>query len=202
MDDLSISTQSTRCGLVALVGRPNVGKSTLLNHLLGQKLSITSRKPQTTRHNLLGIDTQGENQAIYVDTPGIHAHQGRGINRHMVKSATSAIQDVDIVVMLVEQDKFTSEDEFVLREVERCKAHKLVALNKVDRLDDKELLLPALAKLQARQVFSEYFPISALQGTGHVQRETRIFAPDGERFGIGRGKNCGWRDAALGGAAA
>lgn len=157
---------SKRCGLVALVGRPNVGKSTLLNHLLGQKLSITSRKPQTTRHNLLGIDTRGDFQAIYVDTPGIHAHEGRGINRHMVKSATSALQDVDIVVMLLEQDKFTEEDEFVLRQVANCSAHKVVALNKIDRLEDKQALLPALAKLQAREVFSEYFPISALHGSG------------------------------------
>lgn len=162
----NLAADSPRCGLVALVGRPNVGKSTLLNHLLGQKLSITSRKPQTTRHNLLGIDTRGDFQAIYVDTPGIHAHEGRGINRHMVKSATSALQDVDIVVMLLDEDKFTPEDEFVLREVERCNAHKIVALNKIDRMEDKQALLPALAKLQAREVFSEFFPISALQGTG------------------------------------
>lgn len=176
MDDPINTSDAPRCGLVALVGRPNVGKSTLLNHLLGQKLSITSRKPQTTRHNLLGIDTQGTYQAIYVDTPGIHAHQGRGINRHMVKSATSAIQDVDIVIMLLEQDKFTTEDEYVLREVERSNAHKIVALNKVDRLDDKELLLPALAKLQERNVFSEYFPISALQGTGLEPLREAVFA--------------------------
>ena len=93
----------SRCGFVAIVGRPNVGKSTLLNHILGQKLSITSRKPQTTRHQVLGIKTVGPVQAIYVDTPGMHEEEPRAINRYMNKAATSALIDVDVVVFVVDQ---------------------------------------------------------------------------------------------------
>ena len=95
-------SSGTRCGYVALVGRPNVGKSTLLNHLLRQKLAITSRKPQTTRRVMLGVDTQGDRQAIYVDTPGIHDHSDREMNRYMVRSATAIIADVDLIVMVID----------------------------------------------------------------------------------------------------
>lgn len=93
----------TRCGYVAIVGRPNVGKSTLLNHILGQKLAITSRKPQTTRHNMLGIKTEGEIQAVYVDTPGLHKHNDKALNRYMNRSATTALKDVDVVVFVVDR---------------------------------------------------------------------------------------------------
>jgi len=104
-----------RCGYVAILGRPNVGKSTLLNVVLSQKISITSRKPQTTRHNLLGIDTDGARQAIYVDTPGIHAGAAREMNRRMVRAAASVVADVDLVVMLVDRGRWTAEDDLVLR---------------------------------------------------------------------------------------
>ena len=103
----------TRCGYVALVGRPNVGKSTLLNHVLGQKISITSRMPQTTRRNLISFDTQHGNQAIYVDTPGIHQQTERELNRYMVSNATSALSDVDLLVVLIEGGKTTPADEHV-----------------------------------------------------------------------------------------
>ena len=99
-----------RCGYVALVGRPNVGKSTLLNYLLGQKISITSRKPQTTRHQVLGIKTEGDHQIIFVDTPGLHREAGKAINRYMNRAASSAIKDVDLAVFLVDRTAWTDED--------------------------------------------------------------------------------------------
>ena len=114
-----------RCGYVALVGRPNVGKSTLLNHLVGRKLSITSRKPQTTRHNLLGVDTIGASQAIYVDTPGIHDGGSRAVNRYMVRTATSALHDVDIAVLVVERLRFGDEDRRVVDLVQASRGRKM-----------------------------------------------------------------------------
>ena len=161
-----MAEEPTRCGYIGLVGRPNVGKSTLLNHLLGQKVSITSRRPQTTRHVLLGVDTRGPLQAIYVDTPGIHHHARRQMNRNMVRSATSVLQDVDLVVMLVEQDKWTEEDDLVLKHVRKAQVPKLVLINKIDLLQNKTVLLPALDRLGGFQCFEEMIPISALRGTG------------------------------------
>jgi GTP-binding protein Era len=151
---------------VALVGRPNVGKSTLLNHLLEQKLAITSRKPQTTRHVMLGVDTLGRDQAIYVDTPGIHDHADREMNRYMVRSATSVLKDVDLVVMIVERDQWTAEDELVARHVQRAGVRCLAAINKVDQLKQKEKLLPVIDRLDRLNLFDAIIPISALKGTG------------------------------------
>jgi GTP-binding protein Era len=154
------------CGYVALVGRPNVGKSTLLNHLLGQKLAITSRKPQTTRHLLLGVDTRGPHQAIYVDTPGIHDHTDREINRYMVRSATSVLADVDVIAMLVDRDQFTQADEVVLEHVKASGARCFAVINKIDLLNQKNALLPAIAHLQGMDCFDEIIPVSALRDTG------------------------------------
>ena len=105
---------STRTGFVAIVGRPNVGKSTLMNRILGQKLSITSRKPQTTRHQILGILTEEDTQIVFVDTPGIHKAHDKAINRYMNRAATTAVKDVDLVVMVVDRMRWTDEDEMVL----------------------------------------------------------------------------------------
>ena len=112
-----VDVANYRCGFVAIVGRPNVGKSTLLNHLLGQKLSITSRKPQTTRHKILGIVTQDKVQAIYVDTPGMHKREARAINRYMNKAAQSALKDVDLVLFVVDAMKWTPDDDLVLEKL-------------------------------------------------------------------------------------
>ena len=105
-----MGTEHRRCGYVAIVGRPNVGKSTLLNHLLGQKISITSRKPQTTRHQVLGIKTEANHQVIFVDTPGLHQAADKAINRYMNRAATSALRDVDVVVFVVDRTAWTDEE--------------------------------------------------------------------------------------------
>ena len=157
---------SQRCGYVALVGRPNVGKSTLLNHLLRQKLAITSRKPQTTRHVMLGVDTEGDAQAIYVDTPGIHEHADREINRYMVRSAAAVLDDVDLALLVLERDRWTREDELVLGHVTSAKTPCIAVLNKVDQLKNKALLLPAMDALQQRHPFDAIVPVSALKGEG------------------------------------
>ena len=154
----------TRCGYVAIVGRPNVGKSTLLNHILGQKLAITSRKPQTTRHNMLGIKTEGNVQAVYVDTPGLHKHNDKALNRYMNRSASSALKDVDVVVFVVDRMRWTDEDQLVLEKVRHVKCPILLAVNKADRLEDKSELLPHLNWLAEQLPQAEIVPISALQG--------------------------------------
>lgn len=144
-----------------------MGKSTLLNQLLGQKLAITSRKPQTTRHNLLGIDTQGDVQILFVDTPGIHATEGgRAINRYMVRTATSVLQDVDLILFLFEAGRFTAEDELVLEYLGRGDTPVIAVLNKTDLLDQRELVLPAIADVAQRFEFAEIVPIAALKKTG------------------------------------
>lgn len=154
---------SGKCGYVAIVGRPNVGKSTLLNYLLGQKISITSRKPQTTRHQVLGIKTEGGNQLIFVDTPGLHKVETRAINRVMNRTASAAIRDVDVVVMVVDRTAWTEEDEMVLLQVQRSGLPVILVVNKVDLLEDKADLLPLLQGLAAKADFSAILPVSALR---------------------------------------
>jgi GTP-binding protein Era len=163
-----------RCGYVAIVGRPNVGKSTLLNHLLGQKISITSRKPQTTRHRLLGIKTGDNHQIIYVDTPGLHLGGSKAINRYMNREASSAIHDVDVLVFLVDRTAWTEEDESVLDEISRSGRPVLLAVNKVDLLEDKALLLPHLERLAAKADFAAILPVSALKQHNVEALEERI----------------------------
>jgi GTP-binding protein Era len=157
------NASATRCGLVALVGRPNVGKSTLLNFLLEQKLSITSRKPQTTRQQVLGVKTVDSDQMIFVDTPGLHRNEPKAINKAMNRSATSAMSDVDLVLFLIDRAKWNEEDSWILEKIESVSAPVALVINKMDLLDDPNSLLPELETLQARSNFAGVFPVSALR---------------------------------------
>ncbi len=169
---MSNNSTNKRCGFIAFVGRPNVGKSTLLNHLLGQKLSITSRKPQTTRHRIMGIDTlstkidgdESDVQMIYIDTPGIHKEEPRAINRFMNRAASSTITDVDVVVFIVEPERWTEDDELVLQHIKKTDKPIILFVNKIDQIKSKEKLLPFLQILSAKHNFQHLIPGAALQG--------------------------------------
>ncbi|WP_295465146.1 GTPase Era [uncultured Pseudomonas sp.] len=176
--------KASRCGYVAIVGRPNVGKSTLLNHILGQKLAITSRKPQTTRHNMLGIKTEGEVQTIYVDTPGLHKENQKALNRFMNKTAVTALRDVDVVVFVVDRTRWTDEDQMVLERVRFVKCPVLLAVNKMDRLEDKADMLPHLQWLQEQLPEATLIPISAQHGHNLEALEELVAErlPEGEHF--------------------
>ncbi|MCE8026611.1 GTPase Era [Billgrantia aerodenitrificans] len=168
---------SETCGFVAIVGRPNVGKSTLMNRILGQKISITSRRPQTTRHQVMGIKTEGEAQFIYVDTPGIHIlgrDRNKAINRFMNQAATQALHDVDCVVFIIDRTRWTDEDQVVLSRLEHVQAPVILAVNKVDRLEDKSTLLPWLAEVGARRDFAAIIPVSAKHGTNVPELEAEV----------------------------
>ena len=154
-----------RAGYVAIVGRPNVGKSTLLNRILGQKISITSRKPQTTRHNILGIYTAERAQMMFLDTPGQHLKAPRAINRYMNRTASSALADVDLVIFVIDRLKWSDEDEMVCEKICASKRPCLVAINKLDRLNDTDLLLPHIQDLAKRLPNAEFVPVSAIKGT-------------------------------------
>ncbi len=169
-----MTSEQKYCGYVAIVGRPNVGKSTLLNHLLGQKLCITSRKPQTTRHTLLGIKTEGEFQMIFVDTPGIHTNQERAINRVMNRSAASVIADVDVVIFVVDRFEWSEADEYVAKYLSNNDVPLIVAVNKVDMIDDKEALLPHLKFLSSKVNAKAFIPLSALRRTNLDELEIKI----------------------------
>lgn len=152
-----------RCGFAAIVGRPNVGKSTLLNALLGQKISIVSPKPQTTRHRILGILTRPEAQVIFVDTPGLHAGARRAMNRHMNRAALVSLQDADVNVFVVEALRWTDEDQRVLDELLKQDRPIIAVLNKADKVFPKERLLPFIDELNRRARFAEVVPLSALK---------------------------------------
>ncbi|KAA6210056.1 GTPase Era [Avibacterium paragallinarum] len=165
--------QPTYCGFIAIVGRPNVGKSTLLNKILGQKISITSRKAQTTRHRILGIQTDGPYQAIYVDTPGLHIEEKRAINRLMNRAASSAIGDVDLIIFVVDGMHWNEDDEMVLNKLRRAKAPVVLAINKIDNIKDKEALLPFITEISQKFEFKAIVPISAQRGN-NVQELEKI----------------------------
>lgn len=153
--------EATYNGFIAIVGRPNVGKSTLLNQLLGQKISITSRKAQTTRHRILGIDTDGSYQTVYVDTPGLHKEEKRAINRLMNRAASSSIGDVELALFVVEGTKWTTDDEMVLEKLKQSKRPVALIINKVDQVKNKNELLPHIAQLSELHDFVDVLPMSA-----------------------------------------
>lgn len=162
---MSEQTMTTQCGYIALVGRPNVGKSTLLNHILATKLSITSRKPQTTQQQILGIKTHENIQAVYVDTPGLHQHVHKPLNRYMNRAASHALKDVDVVIWVIDFTRWTTDDDWVLEKLKKLDKPIIIALNKTDRNKDKAILLEALKNLAAKLPNAPIVPISAKHGT-------------------------------------
>lgn len=172
-----------KSGYVAIIGRPNVGKSTLINRVLGQKLCITSRRPQTTRHRILGIKTTDQSQLIYVDTPGIHSDDKRAMNRYMNRAAASSIDDVDVILFVVDGMNWTDEDDKVLERLKTsAKAPVILVINKMDKLADKEVMLPHIETLSSKYDFNNVFPISARRGMNIEQLEQAIekLMPEGE----------------------
>ncbi|MDM8119753.1 GTPase Era [Succinatimonas hippei] len=166
---------SSKFGFVALIGRPNVGKSTLMNHLIGQKVSITSRRPQTTRNRVLGIDTQGEYQAVFVDTPGLHKEEKRAINRLMNRAAESALGDVELILLVVDATLWTDDDEMVFSKIENTKVPVVLVINKIDKLHDKAILLPLIERLSKRVSFKAIVPVSALRSTNLDDLKKLVF---------------------------
>lgn len=176
-------TKTTQhCGFVAIVGRPNVGKSTLLNQLLGQKVSITSRKAQTTRHRIIGIDTQDNDQIIYIDTPGLHIEEKRAINRLMNRAASSSIGDVELVIFVVEGTHWNDDDEMVANKLKDCKCPVLLVINKIDNVIDKTQLLPHIQEISQKVNFLDVVPISAEKGDGVdiIKKIVKTHLPEGE----------------------
>tara|TARA_R110002050_G_scaffold9504_3_gene33498 strand:+ start:15996 stop:16901 length:906 start_codon:yes stop_codon:yes gene_type:complete len=172
-----------KSGYVAIIGRPNVGKSTLINRVLGQKLCITSRRPQTTRHRILGIKTTDDSQLIYVDTPGMHIDDKRAMNKYMNRAAASSIDHVDVILFVVDGMNWTEEDEQVLERLKSsAEAPVILVINKMDKLADKEVMLPHIEKLAAQYNYANVLPISARKGVNLEQLETEIkkLMPEGE----------------------
>ena len=159
-----MTATATRCGHVAIIGRPNVGKSTLLNHLVRQKISITSRKPQTTRNRILGISTTETTQCLYVDTPGLDRRHGKAINHVMNDTVMAVVNEVDVIVLVSERLLWREEDETVLGALRHARAPVLLVINKVDQIEDKSRLLPHIKRLADLHEFVEIIPISALGG--------------------------------------
>ena len=178
-----MSDQTFRSGYIAVIGRPNVGKSTLINRILGQKLCITSRRPQTTRHRILGIKTTDSAQLIYVDTPGLHSDGKKAMNRYMNRAAAASIEDVDVIAFVVDGQSWTEEDQRVLKRIEKvAKAPVVLVLNKIDKLADKAALLPKIEQLASQYQFADVVPISARKGMNIDTLETTLtgFLPAGE----------------------
>ncbi len=172
-------SDNQHCGFVAIVGRPNVGKSTLINQILGQKISITSRKPQTTRHRIMGVDTDGDYQAIYVDTPGLHIEEKRAINRLMNRAANSSLSDVNLVLFLVDGTHWTPDDEMVLNKLRKAEFPTVLLINKVDNVKDKNDVMKHLQTMTEKMDFVDIIPISAKSGSNVdvVQKLVRQYLP-------------------------
>ncbi len=169
-----MSDTAFRCGYVAILGRPNVGKSTLLNRLLGQKISITSNKPQTTRHRILGIHSTRDAQVLYVDTPGLHTDARTAINRYMNRTASNVIQDVDVILFLVESLAWGRDDEAVLKRIAGTSVPVILVINKVDKIRDKKQLMPFLEKLTGMYAYRGVVPLSASKGDNIPALETMV----------------------------
>jgi GTP-binding protein Era len=174
-------SEDTRCGYVAIVGRPNVGKSTLLNCILGTKISISTPKPQTTRTQILGIKSVGADQVIYIDTPGMHDDQQRAMNRYMNRLANAVVKDADVVLFMIDANHWDKDDEQVLAKLKYVKAPVILVLNKIDKLKDKAEVLPLIQRLQTKYDFTDIIPISASKtdNVDTLEKEVTKFLPKG-----------------------
>ena len=170
-----MNEDKTKSGLVSIIGRSNVGKSTLLNHLIEHKVSITSRKPQTTRFRVLGIKTKGLCQAVIIDTPGYHRGQKRALNKYMNRVALSAMTGIDILLFVVEALKWKEEDQFLLQKILKGLNKVILVINKIDKLKQKDRLLPYIDQLTDKHDFMDIIPISALKGKNIKRLEKLIF---------------------------
>ncbi len=171
---MSHENDQSRCGYIALVGKPNVGKSTLLNHIIGQKISIVTAKPQTTRQRIAGIKTVAQGQAVYIDTPGIHLAARKSLNRYMNRVARAALSDVDVAAFLVEAGRWTRTDRHACKAVLQAGIPAVLVVNKVDLQKDKSGLLPFVEDITQAHRFEQVFLISALQGKGVVDLERAL----------------------------
>lgn len=169
-----MNEDKTKSGLVSIIGRSNVGKSTLLNHLIEHKVSITSRKPQTTRSRVLGIKTKGLCQAVIIDTPGYHRGQKRALNKYMNRVALSAMTGIDILLFVVEALKWKEEDQFLLQKILKGLNKVILVINKIDKLKQKDRLLPYIDQLTDKHDFMDIIPISALKGKNIKRLEKLI----------------------------
>lgn len=185
---MTTEEQKSYCGYVAIIGRPNVGKSTLLNRILEEKISITSHKPQTTRHQIIGIRTEGTVQTVYVDTPGLHRDTKYALNRYMVRTAQQALLDVDVICFVVEGLRWTEEDEWILEKLKLIHSEEstkttpiILVVNKVDEVNPRAGLLPHLAKLALKMQFTDIVPVSAKNGENIKALEALVakFMPEG-----------------------
>lgn len=169
-----------RCGMVAVIGRPNVGKSTFINSVMGRKVSIVTAKPQTTRHRILAVRTEAKQQIIFVDTPGLHRKSGKAMNRLMNRTAANALADADLILFVSDATRWTSEDDDVVQRLKSCKVPVIALLNKIDKVHPREKLLDGLALMSARMDFTEIVPISAMKNDNleHLMEMIPAFLPE------------------------
>ena len=179
-----MNSKLNHSGFVAIVGRPNVGKSTLLNRFIGQKLAITSHKPQTTRHSILGVKSRDDGQLVYVDTPGIHRRSNHAMNRYLNRTASAVLADVDILLFVVQAGVFNREDQLVLKKIIDSGRPVILAINKIDTLEDKAELLPFIEEISAKHDFADVMPVSAKQGSQVEALEKLLLQmlPEGENI--------------------
>lgn len=169
-----------RCGMVAVIGRPNVGKSTFINSVMGRKVSIVTAKPQTTRHRILAVLTEAKQQIIFVDTPGLHRKSAKAMNRLMNRTAANALADADLVLFVSDATHWTPEDDDVLKRLKTCRAPVIALLNKIDKVHPKERLLDGIQLMSARFDFAEIVPVSAMKNDNldHLLKMIPPFLPE------------------------